>query len=289
MDAYAKAAKRFPRKYNIYLDLAESVECMNPQQHLFVHQALASCLRRVMGKRYLEPDVRDLANGFASRLREIKLESPKPKRLPPPPTGVPSRRMYDVATKATDLLVSKLMESHKRQEPQYEIAVQVVEGLMAWLAACRRKTAREGATSRRDAEPAGTGRDKQEGKEEDVDGSEDEEADSDSDLQDSNDDESEVDGSDSDDPGSSNEESQDDEGEEDEETWNPVDSFTVDPVILVRYGLCQLRCGSKEKAAEAFSFLHNEEAEGPYGDMMLEIAKVTVMSFFFFFVFHMVD
>lgn len=205
-----------------------------------------------MGKRYLEPDVRDLSHAFASRLREIKLEGPKPKRLPPRPMGLPSRRIYQVASKCTDLLVSKLMESHKRQEPQYEIALQVVEGLVAWLDACQRMATPDGD----DAEDL------------------DEEVDSDSDLRDSNDEDSDEEISDSDeDDGSADEDPQDDEGDDDEDS-GPMDSFAVASSILMRYGICQLYCGAKEEAAEAFSFLDNEDPEDSQAEMMLEIAKV---------------
>lgn len=251
---YAKAAKRFPRRLDIYLDLAEGVECISPQQHIFVHQALASCLRRAIGKKHLGPDVRDLADGFSSRLSEIKLERPKPKRLPARTSGLPSRRVAEVAMTAADLLVTKLMETRKRQEPQYEVAVQVVEGLVGWLDHCRTVA---------DCESGGEEAD------------DDEELDSDSDLRDSNDEGSddEEDDTELDREGSSAEEDleRDDMEADDDE---PMDQFTLDPTTLLRYGICQLYCGDDKKASKAFAFLDNEEPEGPHGDMMMEIAKV---------------
>lgn len=260
MDVYAKAAKRFPRRLDIYLDLAEGVECISPQQHIFVHQALAFCLRRAIGKKHMGPDVRELADGFASRLHEIKLERPKPKRLPPRTPGLPSKRVGEVAMTATDLLVTKLMESRKRQEPQHEVAVQVVEGLVSWLGSCRTLAGNV------DAEY-----DSEEGEELD----DEQDLDSDSDLRDSNDegsdeeeDDTEIDGEDS-----SAEEDPVLNGNE-EEDGEPMDRFTLDPTTLLRYGICQLYCGEKDKASKAFKFLDNEEPEGPHGDMMLEIAKV---------------
>lgn len=262
MDVYAKAAKRFPRRLDIYLDLAESVECISPQQHIFVHQALASCLRRTIGKRHLGPDVRDLADGFSTRLREMKLELPKPKRLPPRKPGLPSKREGEVAMIAADLLVRKLMESRKRQEPQYEVAVQVVEGLVSWLDQCRVMAGRCHVEYESD-----------EGEGEDLDYEEG--VDSDSDLRDSNDegsdedeDEAEMDGE-----GSS---AEGDVGRNDAEEGEdePMERFTLSPTTLLRYGMCQLYCGDKDKALKAFAVLDNEEPEGPYGDMMIEIARV---------------
>lgn len=260
LDVYAKAAKRFPRRLDIYLDLAESVVCISPQQHVFVHQALASCLRRTIGKRHLGPDVRDLADGFSSRLREMKLEQPKPKRLPPRKRGLPSKREGEVAMIAADLLVRKLMEGRKRQEPQYEVAVQVVEGLVSWLDQCRVMA------GRCDAEyESGDG--EEQDYEEDID--------SDSDLRDSNDegsdedeDEAEMDGEGS----SAEEEAGGNNAEEGED--EPMDQFTLSPTTLLRYGMCQLYCGDKNKAMKAFAVLDDEEPEGAYGDMMIEIARV---------------
>lgn len=258
LDVYAKAAKRFPRRLDIYLDLAEGVECVSPQQHICVHQALASCLRRAMGKKYLGPDVRDLADGFSIRLRELKLEGPKPKRVPPRTRGLPSKRTCEVAMKATDLLVSKLMESRKRQEPQYEAAVQVVEGLVSWLDSCR---------SMVDGGGSATGEEEEEA----------EELDSDSDLRDSNDEGSDdgEDESESDGGGSSGDENQHRHDQEEEDN-DPMDVFTVDTTTWLRYGICQLYCGEKRKASRIFAVLDNENPEGPHGDMMLEIAKVGI-------------
>ena len=276
MDVYAKAAKRFPREYDIYLDLAEGVECVSPQQNVFVHQALASCLRRVVGKRYLAPDVRDLADGFAARLREIRLEHPRPRRPPPRPPGrLPTRREGEVALTAAGLLVEKLMESRKRQEPQYEVAVQVVEGLGSWLDRCRSVAGRRGGGGYEsgegsDEEPKNAGY-----------------LDSDSDVRggDSNDDgsdeeEEEEEGEEADydgDGGSSAEEELDrarsDGGDE------PMDSFELDPGIVSRYGICQLYCGDKEKADKALCFLNEEDPAGPHGDMMMEVAKVRTVLF----------
>lgn len=256
LEVYAKATKRFPRRYDIYLDLAEGVECQTPPQHLFVHQALASCLRRTVGKKHLGPDVRELADGFAARLREMKLEKPKPKRLPPRPLGLPSKRVSEVAMAATDLLVAKLMESRKRQEPQYEVAVQAVEGLVSWLDACRTMASRADADYESEEES----------------GSEEEEdVDSDSDLRDSNDEGSENEEGETEGSSAGEEAGQNDAEEEDH---RPMDRFTLAPSILLRYGICQLYCGEKAKASKAFAFLDHEEPDGPYGDMMLEIAKV---------------
>lgn len=271
---YAKAAKRFPRKVDIYLDLAESVECANPPQHMFVHQALAFCMRRVVGKRYLGADVRDLADAFASRLREIKLEGPKPKRLPPRSIAMPTRRTYHVAMKTTDLLVSKLMESRKRQEPQHETAVQVVEGVLAWLSACRRKARREGlvhATAEDD--------DDEDEDEDDDDDDDEDEVDSDSDIRFSDEDSEEENESESDEGRSSAEESGSDEDEDDQDSL-PMDRFSLEPATRVRYGICQLHCGEKGKAARAFAFLADGDAEGPFGTMMLDIAKVRPLDLF---------
>lgn len=270
LDVYAKAAKRFPRKYDIYLDLAEAVECVSPQQNIFVHQALASCLRRVVGKRYLAPDVRDLADGFSAKLREIKLEHPKPKRLPPRRPGLPSKREGEVAMTAAGLLVGKLMESRKRQEPQYEVAVQVVEGLGSWLDSCRAM-----ARSGRGGDDYESG----EGEGED-DPKLDENLDSDSDVRDdsNNEDGTDEEEDENDEPdfdldGSSEEDElncQDGAAEGDE----PMDLFELDPGIVVRYGICQLYLGDKEKADNALRFLKDEEPNGPHSDMMIEVAKV---------------
>ncbi|CAB1121298.1 unnamed protein product [Ectocarpus sp. CCAP 1310/34] len=262
LDVYAKAAKRFPRKLDIYLDLAECVECVSPQQNIFVHQALASCLRRVVGKRYLGPDVRDLADGFSARLREIKLEHPKPKRLPARRPGLPSKREGEVAMTATALLVGKLMESRKRQEPQYEVAVQVVEGLGSWLNSCHQIACRDDL----EYESGEGGEDELEN---------DGELDSDSDVRDSNDDgtdDEEDEGSNLDREGGSEDEL--DGNGNDEEEDEPMDNFELDPEIVLRYGICQLYCGEKEKADNALLFLKDEEADGPHGNMMLEVAKV---------------
>lgn len=267
MDVYAKAAKRFPRKFDIYLDLAEAVECVSPQQNVFVQQALASCLRRVVGKRYLAPDVRDLADGFSARLREIKLENPKPKRLPARTSGLPCKRESEVATTATALLVGKLMESRKRQEPQYEVAVQVVEGLGSWLDSCRMMARRDDRLY-------------ESGEGEDEPGDDDEYLDSDSDIRDSNDDASdeEDDEADFDGDGSSTEDEADGDGNE-EEGDEPMDHFELDPGIVLQYGICQLFCGNKGKADNALSFLKGEEPSGPHGDMMMEVAKVRTTTF----------
>lgn len=268
LDVYAKAAKRFPRKLDIYLDLAECVEGVSPQQNIFVHQALASCLRRVVGKRYLGPDVRDLADGFSARLREIKLEHPKPKRLPARRPGLPSKREGEVAMTATALLVGKLMESRKRQEPQYEVAVQVVEGLGSWLNSCHKMACRDDL-----AYESGEG-----GGEDELE--DDEELDSDSDMRDSNDDgtdDEEDEGSNFDREGGSEDEL--DGNDNDEEEDEPMDNFELDPEIVVRYGICQLYCGEKEKADNALLFLKDEEVDGPHDNMMLEVAKVRTSLF----------
>ena len=203
--------------------------------------------------------MRDLADGFSSRLHEIKLEPPKPKRLPPRKHGLPSKREGEVAMIAADLLVRKLMESRKRQEPQYEVAVQVVEGLVSWLDQCRVMV------GRCDAEYESG-----EGEQQDF-----EDIDSDSDLRDSNDegsdedeDEVEMDGGGS----SAEEEVERNDVEEGED--EPMDRFTLSPTILLRYGMCQLYCGDKNKALKAFAVLDDEEPDGPYGDMMIEVARV---------------
>lgn len=274
LDVYAKAAKRFPREYDIYLDLAEGVECVSPQQNVFVHQALACCLRRVVGKRYLAPDVRDLADGFSARLREIKLEHPKPKRLPPRVPGLPTKREGEVAMTAAALLVGKLMESRKRQEPQYEIAVQVVEGLGSWLDHCRAM--------------AGRGYESGDGNDEEPKGAE--YLDSDSDVRggDSNDDGTEdeedddeeaaaaaaADYDDHDSGGGSSADEEDLDRAGNEGGNEPMDNFELDPVIVSRYGICQLYCGDKEKADKALCFLKDEDPGGPRGHMMIEVAKV---------------
>lgn len=227
---------------------------------MFVQQALASCLRRAIGKKHLGPDVRDLADGFATRLRDMKLERPKPKRLPLRTRGLPSKRVGEVAMIATDLLVTKLMESRKRQEPQYEVGVQVVEGLVSWLDSCR------SMADRFDAEY-----DSGEGEEAD----DEEDLDSDSDLRDNNDEDSEDEDDDSELDGGSSSAEEDLEGNDAEnEDGEPMDHFALDPTTLLRYGICQLYCGEKEKASKAFAFLDHEEPEGAHGDMMLEIAKV---------------
>lgn len=261
LDVYAKAAKRFPRKFDIYLDLAEAVECVSPQQNVFVQQALASCLRRVVGKRYLASDVRDLADGFSARLREIKLENHKPKRLPARKPGLPCKREAEVAMTATALLVGKLMESRKRQEPQYEVALQVVEGLGSWLDYCRTMARRDDGlyeSGEGAEEPGGDG----------------EYLDSDSDIRDSDDDGSdEEDGeADFDGDGSSTEDELDGDGSG--EGDEPMDHFELDPGIVLKYGICQVYCGDKEKADNAFSFLNGEDPSGSHGDMMMEVAKV---------------
>lgn len=266
MEVYAKAAKRFPRKLDIYLDLAESVESMSPQQNVFVHQALASCLRRVVGKKFLGPEVRDLADGFAARLREIKLEHPKPKRLPPRTPGLPSKREAEVAMTATALLVGKLMESRKRQEPQYEVAMQAVEGLRSWLDSCL-------TMARRDDLQYDSG---EEGLEDE------EDLDSDSDLRESNDEgtdeeEEEEEDGEGDDGSAAEEDELDSDGNERDED-EPMDRFELDPEIVLRYGICQLYCGDKEKADVSLRLLKDEEPEGPLGDMMLEVAKVRMDS-----------
>ena len=276
MDVYAKAAKRFPRKYDIYLDLAEAVECVSPQQNIFVHQALASCLRRVVGKRYLAPDVRDLADGFSAKLREIKLEHPKPKRLPARLPGLPTKREGEVAMTAADLLVRKLMESRKRQEPQYEVAVQVVEGLGSWLDSCRAMALSGGGGG-----GGGGGGDHYESGEEEGDPKQDEYLDSDSDVRDnSNEDGTDEEDDDDDDGepnldlnGTSDEDEAGQDGGADEEN-EPMDRFELDPGIVVRYGICQLYLGDKEKADNALRFLKDEEPNGPQSDMMIEVAKV---------------
>lgn len=279
MDVYAKATKRFPREYDIYLDLAEAVECVSPQQNIFVHQALASCLRRVVGKRYLAPDVRDLADGFSARLREIKLEHPKPKRLPPRTPGLPSKRESKVAMTAADLLVEKLMESRKRQEPQYEVAVQVVEGLRSWLDSCRAMS----LSRRSDHYESGEGEGEGEGGEGDG-GGEDESKhneylDSDSDVRDdSNEDGSDEEddddeaGFDGDCDGSSDDEELGPDGGD--EGNEPMDRFELDRKIVVRYGICQLYLGDKEKADNALRSLKDEKPDGPDGGMMIDVAKV---------------
>lgn len=294
---YAKAAKRFPRRYDIYLDLAEGVECVSPQQHLFVHQALASCLRRAIGKKHLAPDVRDLADGFAARLHEMKLERPKPKALPPRSPGLPSKRVSEVAMTATDLLVTKLMESRKRQEPQYEVAVQAVEGLVSWLDSCRAMASRAARSGRESAEDRNRstnddGDDDDDDEEDDADEDEGDELDNDSDVRDSNNEESDGDeeGDEAEEGagghgnhanrrgGGAEKDEEDDDGgggdDDDDDDDEPMDCFTLDPTILLRYGICQLYCGEKQKASKAFAFLDHEEPEGPHGDMMLEIAKV---------------
>lgn len=220
-----------------------------------------------MGKRFLGPDVRDLADAFATRLHEIKLERSKPNRLPPRPSGLPSRRVYEAATKAADLLVTKLMENRKRQESQYELAVQVVEGLVSWLDYCRGVAAHNVAGG-------GRGGGYEDDDREEVDG---QEVDSDSDLRGSNNEESEGEQeSESDGRASSVEEDdiQDEESGDDDEQDEPMDCFVVEHTLLLRYGLCQLYCGEKANASRAFAFLRNEDADGEYGDMMLEIAKV---------------
>lgn len=268
LDSYAKAAKRFPRNLGIYLELAESVEnvVLSPPQHIMVYQALASCLRRAMGKRFLGPDVKDLADAFAARLREYKLEGPKPKHLPPRRRGLPSRSVYEAATKATDLLVAKLMESRKRQEPQYEVAVQVVEGLVAWLDVCRRMAARiEAAGGRKD----GYGNKNKENSQEELD--------SDSDLRDSDEESADEERSESDGADPSDDDGDDDDHDNSGED-EPMCRFVVERTTLVRYGICQLYCGEKRKASQAFAFVCNENADGEYGDMMLEIAKVRMAS-----------
>lgn len=268
MDVYAKAAKRFPRKYDIYLDLAEGVECVSPQQNIFVHQALASCLRRVVGKRYLAPDVRDLADGFSAKLREIKLEHPKPKRLPPRRPGLPSKSESSVAMAAALLLVEKLMESRKRQEPQYEVAVQVVEGLGSWLDSCRAMAqSRHGGGDQYESSGEGQGKDEPK---------HDEHLDSDSDVRDDNNEDA-SDEEDDDEPdfeggGSSDEDELDEEGGE--EGDEPMDRFELDPKIVVLYGICQLYLGDKEKADNALRFLKDEEPNGIHSTMMIEVPKV---------------
>ena len=273
LDVYAKAAKRFPRNYDIYLDLAEAVECVSPQQNIFVHQALASCLRRVVGKRYLAPDVRDLADGFSAKLREIKLEHPKPKRLPSRKPGLPSKREGEVALNAAELLVGKLMESRKRQEPQYEVAVQVVEGLGSWLDSCRAmaESGRGGG--------GGSGDDHYDSGEGEDDPKLDEYLDSDSDVRDdSNEDGTDEEDDDDDEPdfdldGTSDEDERDQNGAD--EGNEPMDRFELDPRIVVRYGICQLYLNDKEKADNALRFLKDEEPNGPHSDMMIEVAKVS--------------
>eukprot|EP00752_Nemacystus_decipiens_P001786 g1726.t1 len=277
LDVYAKAAKRFPRNYDIYLDLAEAVECVSPQQNIFVHQALASCLRRVVGKRYLAPDVRDLADGFSAKLREIKLEHPKPKRLPPRKPGLPSKRESEVAMNAAELLVGKLMESRKRQEPQYEVAVQVVEGLGSWLDSCRAMTeSGRGGGVGGDGNLFEPGEGEAEGE---GDPKLDDYLDSDSDVRDDNN----EDGTDEEDDDDDDEPEFDLEGSSDEdergqdaavEGNEPMDRFELDPGIVVRYGICQLYLGDKEKADNALRFLKDEEPNGPHSDMMIEVAKV---------------
>lgn len=243
---------------------------MSPQQNIFVHQALASCLRRVVGKRYLAPDVRDLADGFSAKLREIKLEHPKPKRLPARRPGLPSKREGGVAMNAAELLVGKLMESRKRQEPQYEVAVQVVEGLGSWLDSCRAM-----AGSGR----GGGGGDHYDSGEDEGDPKLDEYLDSDSDVRDdSNEDGTDEEDDDDDDElefdlnGSSDEDERDKDGADEEN--EPMDRFELDPGIVVRYGICQLYLGDKEKADNALRFLKGEEPNGPHSDMMIEVAKV---------------
>ncbi|CAM9835014.1 unnamed protein product, partial [Ectocarpus sp. 8 AP-2014] len=101
------------------------------------------------------------------------------------------------------------------------------------------------------------------------------ELDSDSDVRDSNDDatdDEEDEGSSLDRDGGSEDEldGNGNDGEEDE----PMDTFELDPEIVLRYGICQLYCGEKEKADNALLFLKDEEADGPHGHMMLEVAKV---------------
>ena len=54
----------------------------------------------------------------------------------------------------------------------------------------------------------------------------------------------------------------------------PMDRFELDPGIVVRYGICQLFLGDKEKADNALRFLKDEEPNGPHSDMMIEVAKV---------------
>lgn len=266
MDVYAKAAKRFPRNYDIYLDLAEAVECVSPQQNISVHQALASCLRRVVGKRYLAPDVRDLADGFSAKLREIKLEHPKPKRLPPRTPGLPSKREGEVAMTAAALLVGKLMESRKRQEPQYDVAVQVVEGLGSWLDSCRAMALSH------PSEDYESGEGDEEG-----DPKDDQHLDSDSDVRDDSNEDGTDDEDEADEPefdgdcSSDGEEMDADGGDKGDE---PMDNFELDPGVVVRYGICQLYLGDKEKADNALRFLKDEEPDGPHSGMMIEVAKV---------------
>lgn len=276
LESYAKAAKRFPRKLDIYLELAESVESvhLSPPQHMMVFQALAFCLRRAMGKRFLRMDVRDLSNAFAKRLREYKLDGPKPKRLPPRPRGLPSQAVYDAATKATDLLVTRLMESRKRQEPQYEVAVQVVEGFVSWLNVCRQKAARIAEC----ADPGGGGGPEYD---EEVEESGEDGLDNDSDLRESDADSADEEERSESDDGGSGSESEDgkhqsgyDDHYGDDALDEPMSRFVVERSTLLRYGICQLYCGQKGKARQAFGFLSNEDADGEYGDMMLEIARV---------------
>lgn len=272
---YAKAAKRFPRKYDIYLDLAEAVECVSPQQNIFVHQALASCLRRVLGKRYLSPDVRDLADGFSAKLREIKLEHPKPKRLPPRRPGLPTKREGEVAMTAAALLVGKLMESRKRQEPQYEVAVQVVEGLVSWLDSCRAMA----LSHRGDNYDSGEGEGESKHDEEHLDSDSDVRDDSNEDGTDEEDEDDGGDGGpgfDGEGGGSSDEEDFDQDGGD--EGNEPMDRFELDPGIVVHYGICQLYLGDKEKADNALRFLKDEEPNGPQSGMMIEVAKVGALA-----------
>ena len=200
----------------------------------------------------------------------MKLEQPKPKRLPPRRHGLPSKREGEVAMIAADLLVKKLMESRKRQEPQYEVAAQVVEGLVSWLDQCRvmadRCNSSRVMSGRSDTEYGS-------GEGEDL--NYEEEVDSDSDLRDSNDegsdedeDEAEMDG------GGSNAEEEVEGNDAEDGEDEPMDRFTLSPTTLLRYGMCQLYLGDKQKASKAFAVLDNEEPEGPFGDMMMEIARV---------------
>lgn len=196
------------------------------------------------------------------KLRDIKLEPPKPKRLPPRPTGLPSKRVGEVALMTADLLVMKLMESRKRQEPQYEVAIQVVEGVVSWLDSCRKIANRSDADYEYDWGEEGLSDDK-------------DRLDTDSDIDSDERDSDDGDGDDSELNG---------EGESDEEVGQeiydedgdgePMDRFTLYPITLLRYGICQLYCGDEGKAAKAFAFLNHEEPDGPHGDMMLQVAKV---------------
>lgn len=156
-----------------------------------------------------------------------------------------------------DLLVMKLMESRKRQEPQYEVAIQVVEGVVSWLDSCRNIVNRSDADYEYES-----------GEEELSDEKDGLDSESDIDSDDREGDDIELNGE-----GESDEEVGQESYDEDED-GEPMDRFTLYPITLLRYGICQLYCGDEGKAAKAFAFLNHEEPDGPHGDMMLQVAKV---------------